>query len=146
MGIYYNATTIIGYRISTKNCYDTETIEPSCEHTPPPNVQFCPTCGRKVQSFTRRHAKELYRDNFIDEFANNLVGDYVYEEMYDGYGDQFWFGYGSQAYDDDVARREPKPYDEIKTDIAALLKPFIDAGLFVLDERDFGVWTIHAAH
>ena len=142
MGIYYRATTVIGYRVSTDNCY--ETIEkPNCTHNPPTDVNFCPKCGKKVGTHPLNFMKSQFIDDFREEFINHLPKGYVFEQLYDGDGEQFWFGYGSNT-DDDPVCLDPKPYEGIKAEIITLLEPFTSTGLFVLDDAEFGIWTIYA--
>jgi hypothetical protein len=142
MGIYYVASTIIGFRVSTKDCYTTKS-EPNCSHNPPPSVTYCPSCGRKVETRNTRSYRKEYTDDFRDEFVNHLPKGYVCTEHYDGQDDLFWIGYGKHADRSETSRSELKPYEEIKAEIIEMMKPFTDVGLFVLNDDDFAIWTLN---
>jgi hypothetical protein len=143
MGTYYTATTVIGFKVSTKKCY-VRRSEPNCSHSPPNNVKFCPQCGVRVGTRDTSYMKPEYSDDFRDEFVNHLRAPFVYQEHYDGEGDCFWIGYGSHADLSETERREPKPYEEIKAEIVAMMEPFTSTGLFELKDEDFAIWTLNA--
>lgn len=139
MGVYYQATTIVGFEISTANFFFEETT-PNCSHNP--SGSFCEVCGKKAGSKTSRKSKQEYWD-FRDEFLNDLPDDIVWTQQYDGDGDLIWIGYGSHADLSEASMLEPRAYDTIKAEITALLEPYTSAGLLVLDESKFGIWTLN---
>jgi hypothetical protein len=144
MGIYYEATTAIGYKISTNGFYE-EIKKPSCNHNPLKNEIFCHTCGLQVRIITERKWKD--EADYFDAFVNEkLPKGYAYNTLYDHSGDVCWIGYGSTVSNDGGKMKTLKPYKEIKDEIQAMLKPFIDTNLFVLDDKEFGIWTIYTGH
>lgn len=142
MGTYYTSSTIIGFKVTPTNIYDTKVVQ-NCTHNPPADVKFCPTCGKKVGSRVERTRTDAWEE-FKD--TANEVGfpkHYVFEEAYESDKGTFWFGYGAQVSRDDDEKKVPlKPYDEIKAGIAAIMKPWTDIGLFVLNDADFGIWAL----
>lgn len=145
MGIDYSANTIIGYKINTDKFYE-EVKKPSCEHNPPANVKFCPTCGVRISTITERHCVDEEED-FTDFLYSSLPKGYIHESPYDG--GSFWVGYGTsveQHTNDQARKMNAKPIEEIKTDIAAFLHTWISQGFIELDESTFGIWTIMGMH
>lgn len=141
MGVYYSAKTIIGYEVRGFHRFN-ENIVQNCGHNPPSNAQFCPTCGKKVGTHTERETREHW-DIFQDAMEEKLPHGLVYEQDFE-YSDAFWIGYGSSSIKPgESGMVKVRPFDEIKTLTLALLEPHIKAGLFTLDENNFGIWTIH---
>jgi hypothetical protein len=140
VGTSYEATTVIGYKISIANTM-IERTEPNCSHDIPDGAKHCPECGKKVGTRKVRHRKDQW-DEFTDGFVNHLPDGFVCQHLYDYDGDEIWFGYGNTVYEEDPQCLEPKPYAEIKSEIKELLKPYTDTGLLEIDETEFGIWTI----
>jgi hypothetical protein len=143
MGTYYSATTIIGYKVSKCNAFDTISV-PNCEHQHGLSTGFCPECGKKIGVHEiRRYKDEAAWEDFY-HFYNHLPCPFAYE--YDEDRNIFWIGYGQFCDRSAFGFRPIKPYDEIKDELSAMLKSFTDKGIFVLDDREFGVWTLNLGH
>lgn len=140
MGVYYSATTIIGYQMNRILRFDQV---PNCGHNPLPNAQFCPTCGSKVGTHMERQQREDWA-SFEDRMRDHkLPHDLIFEEDFEN-TDAFWIGYGNtniQPGESEMVKI--RSFFHIKTQTLALLDPYIKAGLFTLDEDNFGIWTIH---
>lgn len=139
MGVYYQATTIIGFEISTANFFYKET-KPNCSHNP--SGTFCEECGKKAGFKTNIKSKQEYW-LFRDHFLPTLRKDFVWAQQYDRQGDLIWIGYGNHADQSEALMAEPRAYDTIKAELTALLEPYTSAGLVVLDESKFGIWTLN---
>src|SRR5258708_36544321 len=92
MGVYHQATTVIGYEISTAKFFE-EHDEPNCSHNPS-SGKHCPECGRPVGTRKVSSAIDEWWE-FSDAFLNNLPADYTADSIYDDRGNKIWFSYGS---------------------------------------------------
>ncbi len=144
MGTWYTSYTIIGYRVKpNKKKVEEKTTTSNCEHNPPSDAKFCPTCGVKVGKVVNRCMTDAWEEFYAFSTEEKLPANMRIEHAEaDDY--IFWVGYGnsSDREDERGQRIDIKPYDEIKAEIAALVKPWTDAGLFELDENTFGIWTV----
>lgn len=137
------ATTVIGYKIKTDGFFNI-VEKPSCSHIIDKNLKFCPECGIKVDVLKKRQNNE-YEELFFD-LINSLPEGYVHNSLYDNEGDICWFGYGQTVGYSDGQMLPLKSYDEIKIEIHVILKPFIDSKIIVLNDKEFGIWTIYTSH
>lgn len=143
MGIYRQATTVIGYEISTANFFEKK-IKPNCSHNPPAG-KHCPECGKSIGTQTVTVTKDEWWD-WRDEFLNHLPDGYVSDSLYDDAGDKIWIGYGSTVSDEETVMLSTKSYDQIKFELARLLESYTRNGLIELDPTKFGIWTIFTGH
>lgn len=143
MGIYRQATTVIGYEISTEKFF-VEITTANCDHNPS-GGKHCPECGRPVKLIKRSHCIDEW-DDFCENFIYNAKRPFVSEFLYDNSHEKFYFGYGATADDDESVLIQPVDYDEVKEAISVALKQYIDSGLIELDDDKFGIWTIFTGH
>jgi hypothetical protein len=145
MGIYHQATTVIGYEISTKK-FSVQFSEPNCLHNPPVGVKHCPECGHIVGTHKSSRMLDEWWE-FTDGLLNNLPDGYTSDTLYDNGGNRMWIGYGATVADRERAVMSPiKSIEQIKADIALMLEPYICKGLIELNSKKFGVWTIYTGH
>ena len=149
MGIYYESTAVIGYRIKTDKFYEEVEVK-SCDHTVDTKLKFCPECGTQNTTYKKRfekYANPTDSESYYETFAYNEYPEgYVYNTLYDNDGDVCWFGYGATVDYHGSKMLPIKSYDEIKSEIQNIMKPFIDLNLIVLDDNEFGFWVIYTGH
>lgn len=131
----YMAAAVIGYRLKIQTV---STPISNCGHTYPEGSNYCPACGLKAGTHLIQENPEGW-DDFDEEFETNIPAGYVYHQN----GDVFWFGYGVCCAHDEGDRIPAISYDEIKSDIMRILRPYFHKSLFTFDQDSFAVWALN---
>lgn len=133
------ATVVVGYRYVYPEL--PTHLVPSCEHSPPPNVGFCPTCGVKIRQVEE---PDQEMSDKLEEFSDTVQGKYGIVTTLDI--NEFWFGW-------DISVEEGL-YSELNLPDLAVTKKEIDDYLKSLDLpewllaglSEFKVWLICDGH